>query len=220
MNKKYLFLILCVWLSNNVFGQFVSTVMKGKFVEMEISVNLLKNNQYLVILQYFYNFNICEYGLSAGDYYYHKDTLILKDAYYNYALKFLRKNDELFPVKSFPWMQNKLTMYGAECKETYKNIPNIINYYKPLLNYDNNEYHKLFYGKYEYDERSIILKKENYYICKIDDLIISEGKFVYNGKFIRFYDKDLNFSFIGNVKKDDVCVGFFPFENSCFVIKR
>lgn len=127
MNKKYLFLILCVWLSNNVFGQFVSTVMNGKFVEMEISVNLLKNNQYLVILQYFYDGNICEYGLSAGDYYYHKDTLILKDAYYNYALKFLRKNDELFPVKSFPWMQNKLTMYGAECKETYKNIPNIIS---------------------------------------------------------------------------------------------
>lgn len=53
MNKKYLFLALCVWLSNIVFGQFVSTVMKEKFTEIEMSVNLLKNNQYLVVLRYF-----------------------------------------------------------------------------------------------------------------------------------------------------------------------
>ena len=102
MNKKYLFFVFCVWLSNNVFGQFVSTVMKEKFVEMEMSVNLLKSRQYFIALKFIGDGDSdYEYGLSAGDYYYHKDTLILKDAYYNYTLKFLRKNDELFPIRSF-----------------------------------------------------------------------------------------------------------------------
>lgn len=222
MNNKYLFLILCIYLANGISAQFEASITRcGLIGGIDVSVNLLKSRQYFIALEFIGDGDSdYEYGLSAGNYIYHQDTLILTDTYYNYSLKFLRKDDELFPVRSFPWMKSKLTMNDTECGETYKNTSNIINHYKPLLFHENNEYYKLFYGKYEYNDRSIILKKGNYYICRIYDLIVSEGEFTYNGRYIRFNDKYLGFSFIGTVRQNNVCIGFFPFENSCLEIRK
>jgi len=201
--------------------QFQGTVVEGKLQSMDVSVNMFQNGKYLIVLQSFSDGNINEYGLSVGYFKYHKDTVIFTDVFYRYSLIFLRNENELQPIKTFPWMSGRLISYGNEFDETNINISNNpTNYYKPLVYKDNNQRYKLYYREYENNDYSVVLKKGNHYICKIDDLIVSEGKFIYNGKYVKFYDNYLNFSFIGTVGYNNLCVGFFPLENSCLLLKR
>lgn len=215
--KKFVVLVFLCFFTTHVFSQFTCTVKEEKLKSIDISLSLFKNNKYLIVLQHVIDGSIYEYGLSAGAYLYEKDTLICKDLFHNYTLKFVKNKDELFPVESFPYLTSKLISYGQEYDENYKIISNnLVGYFNPLnINNNHYQYHKLYYRKYEFNELSVELKKKDYYVCKIDKLILSEGKFVYNGKYIKFYDKYMNFSFIGIVTPRGICVGYFPFNNSC-----
>ena len=214
--KKFIVCVFLFFFINHVFSQFTCTVKEGKLKSIDISLSLFKNKMYLIVLQYVIDGSIYEYGLSAGNYSYKKDTLLCKDFFHNYTLKFVKNKDELFPIESFPYLTSKLISYGQEYDENYKIISNnLVDYFNPLNKNNNHQYHKLYYRKYEFKELSVELKKGNYYVCKIDELILSEGKFVYNGKYIKFHDKYMNFSFIGIVTQRGICVGYFPFNNSC-----
>ena len=132
-NRFFLFLFLCIWISNSVFCQFRGTVFESKLIDMDVSVSLFKNAKYLIILEFMCDGNIYDYGLSMGNYLYSKDTVICTDVYYNYSLKFLRKGKELQPIKSFPFMNGKLISYNADFEKDYAKFSNnLIDYYKCL----------------------------------------------------------------------------------------
>lgn len=213
--QKLILFILFVSFTNHVFSQFRCTVHDGELKSIDISLSLFKNRTYLIVLQHVIDGNIYEYGLSAGSYSYKKDTVICKDFFHNYTLKFVRKKDELFPIESFPYLTSELISYGKEYNENYKIISNNLAYYFNPIKNNNGQYYRLYYRKYQFKELSLELKKGNYYVCKIDKLTLSEGKFIYNGKYVKFYDKHMDFSFIGVVTQNGICVGYLPFNNSC-----
>jgi len=218
MNKKpFLILFFLILFSNNIFCQFRNVVSRNERQHTVVSISLFKNGKYLIMINSGTDDVRMLSDLSMGNYVYNKDTVTCTDAYYNYSLKFLRQKDELIPIKSFPYMMgHTFDSYGiSDFYEEYETASNFfISYYKPLVCEENQQTHKLRYGKYGGD-LSLILKKDNYYACKIDDLIISEGTFVDNENCITFYDKHLDFSFYGTVGHNSVCVGFLPFQNDC-----
>lgn len=205
--------------SIKMFSQFSGTVKEGDLLSTDLSINLFENKKYLIGLEYYSDGDIESYMFSMGNYFYVKDTLILSDVYYKYNLTFLRKKNELFPIKVFPWMKKtKYTSYaGSEFKDDY-NIysDDIFSYYKPLVYKNSHKKHRLLYRKYELGEYSLELIRENNYICKIDNFVVSEGKFSYNGNCITFYNKYPVFSFKGIVDEYSICLAFMPFKNMCF----
>jgi hypothetical protein len=185
----------------------------------DLSINLFKSNKYLIEIHSYYDLSNKFYLFSMGNYLYIRDTLILNDIYYKYSLILLKKKNELFPVKVFPWMKN--TKFISYSRSNFKNeynihSDNLFNYYKPLICKNSYKKHKLFYRKYELGDFSLELIRENIYLCKIDNVVISEGKFSFDGNYINFQNNYPQFTFKGYVDENSVCISFMPFNNACF----
>jgi hypothetical protein len=201
-----------------IYGQFGGVVLHGKLTSIDISVNLFKNRKFFIELLRFSDGDVFSHPLSIGNYYYNKDTLILRDTYYKYTLKFIRNKNTLTPVKTYSWLHGlKLTSYIDDYSTEYKDYAESITNYYSLPHYQRTQRkYRLYYREYATAFYSLVLLPGNLYKCKIDNLVISEGRFVYNGNFIQFFDNHLGFSFKSSVNEYEICMGFMPFKDVCF----
>lgn len=217
---KILQILLFVLAPNYLLGQFSCSIPEKS---IDCNIDFYKNNKYIIALSLFDNDgDINEYALSVGTYKYIKDTIILTDFYYEYTLKFLHNDKQLIPIKAYPWMLNqKFEKSSSYINSEYSQIAESpLKYYCPLIIKQKNEYHRLYYREYIQDEFSLLLMKNNYYVCKLGDLILSEGKFVYEKRYVKFRDKNLKYNFMGFVSEDGICVSFLPLNNACLKLKN
>jgi hypothetical protein len=122
-------------------------------------------------------------------------------------------------METYPWMMNvKLTSYDrADFRPSYKNYANRLqNYYTPLMCRHDSKRYRLYYREYKVGDYALVLKHGNTYTCSIDNFVVSEGKFVYNGNCIKFQNNQPDFSFTGTVDYYNICLGFIPFRDICF----
>ena len=162
------------------------------------------------------------YIFSCGSYSEHEDTLILRDNFLGYRMKFLKTGNKLKTIKGMKWMYDEqferfeIKIAGFSDEEdklikAYKSFNSNTPFFSSMYN---KLYLGSYYSKYYYDR--LIFTSPNKYTLLIGELEMTSGTFKYTGKQIIFSDKNLGLVFRGRVEEKGVELNLPQFQNETF----
>lgn len=153
--------------------------------------------------------------LSDGNYKLNKDTLILKDKYNNYIMKFLYKKDHLVAKKSYKCLTNKIfikdQLLSTESSMPEQQKTNTLGEYRSSFLLKHKDYHTLKPGRYlTKGPLKLILQKNHTFLIKDTYFVFFEGKWKRNRNELQFYDKNLKHNFYSLIDHNAIILLFFP----------
>ena len=192
--------------------------------------------------------HVMYYFISYGKYVIKNDTLILTDSYTHHQMMFKFDNSyaELFekdniymePVKTFPFLMDKVftdweqlhhTHYNVECGEMFGNVP--IEIEEKISNFrkESTQAIPLEIGKYWFGSYVIELTDENKYeihlyfdLCdsqnSTDSLILLffTGKWERDGNILTLWDTNFEHQFYGLIREDGIELLLFRWQDVIF----
>lgn len=220
MKKSILVLILFCFVGAS-YGQYYTTWVNGTMINS--SIQIFEQKRYIIILTSTeFEDDMKQTILSTGEFRQKKDTLFFTDYYLRYTLKFIKKENKLVSINGFRWMRNLIFKIADEKydKDIQDIAINPLTYFRVHSNKNLRTHYPLFYFKYIFEDYSILLKKNNTYVCKFGVLTISEGHFKLNKYGLFFIDKNLGFSFSGIVNYNSLYLNFLPFNNIFLGVRK
>jgi|GEM_PF-3457050 len=220
MKKSILVLIIFSFVGTS-YSQYYKSWVNGTMINC--SMQIFDQKKYVIILTSTeYEDNMQQTILSTGEYKQKKDTLYLTDHFLKYTFKFIKKGNQIVSVNGFQWMRNLIFKFGDESydKDIHNFAKNPLAYFHIHSNENLKIHYPLFYLNYIFEDYSIILKKNNIYICKFGVLTLSEGHFKYNRNGLFFIDKKMGFSFSGIINYNSLYLNFLPFNNVLLGVRK
>jgi len=236
--KKYIFCVLVSIISCSFaqpvkyYSINIAKDFKGLYY-YNLDISLCEDDRYNI---YLISDNSCSIGsvmwhyyISEGIYKIKNDTLILTDLYTNHKVIYKFDNPYLYPVKTFPFMMDKVFIdYGQIFSAMCKNIRNdfLTEEKVSAFKRENSQENPLEKGIYWFSKWTIELSDNEKYELRLQnlhlddstfDLLLFTGTWRRDGNILLLWDTNFEHQFYGLIREDGIeLLGFSFFDDPVF----